>query len=144
MALPSNAPPSGGNRQLQSGSPADRSVDPCRHASLDALDEPRQCVLPTIEDDTLLQDMVKVDVQAAMTIEYGNRPAAVDVGPKLRVVEGIGDSHGFEHPLLLCQERRGRCVVPMIGAAIHVGCRSFTLVRSRAVATCEWRFGLAL
>ena len=79
----------------------DRSIEPRGHTLLNTLDEPRQRILPMIENDVPLQDVVKIDVQAAMTIHNGNRPATVDIGPKLLVVESVDHVHGVRPSLLL-------------------------------------------
>src|SRR4030095_16683323 len=61
--------------RLRPGSQATRimhgSVNPCGHALIDALDQPRKCIGAALEDDVVLQNVVEVDMQAAMAIENG-------------------------------------------------------------------------
>ena len=52
----------------------------------DPLNEPGKRILTLREDDVVLEDVVEVDVQAAIVIENGDRPAAVDVRPEVGFV----------------------------------------------------------
>jgi len=52
----------------------------------DAMNEPGKRIPTLREDDVVLQNVVEVDVQAAIVIENGDRPAAIDVRPEVGFV----------------------------------------------------------
>src|SRR5262249_22850140 len=52
---------------------------------LNALDQPRERILTLREYDVVLQDVVQIDMEAAIMIENGDGSSAIDRGPKFRL-----------------------------------------------------------
>src|SRR5262245_6681890 len=52
---------------------------------LNTLDQPRERILTLREHDVVLQDVVEIDMQAAIMIENGDGSPAIDRGPKFRL-----------------------------------------------------------
>jgi hypothetical protein len=89
----------------------------------------------TIEDHVLLQDVVKIDMQA---IEDGNRAPAVFVGPELQVIEGLQDRHRTldrRCAAFLLKQRQRHSLVSTIAVAIHAFSGRFAVCPLRAGLT---------